>query len=797
MDLDAAAIGFAIKNEESFKAVKEAGIDVDLFLKRGQAAWKFVHDYQSEHGKLPLAEIIRENTGVEIVQQDGVAISYIADQLHERAIYRALEYGLDKSLEYLSKGEQKESETEVLKLADYIRLRKAKKVRAYTLGDVVDDVWQMYENTKNGVIGIPFPWKIMTDMTMGMWPGTVTFFVARPGVGKCVEENTRIVNPDTGIETTIRDVVEGDQPDVYSLDLNSGIGIQPIGAKVDTGSKECLEVSLASGRTIVVTPEHPFLTPTGWVRADCLGYRAIIGVPSSLPSPQHPESMGMDNVRMLALLLAEGSSSGNHVGFSTADERMIEIAKEFSEPRGAHVVYRGGYDYDVSVGNHGGGIIKNPARELLRRLGIDGHVAREKLIPDAVYSLPNDELAEFLSVFWMADGYIDNGAPCITLASEKMVRQLQHLLLRFGVQSSIVYKPVKKGVFHSWRLRVYSICWPRFAESIRLWGDKDWRMKESIARDGVRNPNTGSPKRVKKIDGVFWDRVVQVRDVGVRRIFDLTVSPTSNFVANDIIVHNTWTAVNIVWNAHFEHGKKTLIVSPEMTRVELVERVIARHGQFNYSDMVSGTLGSFVEPQLKKVIDELRSVDGFWILDDEDRLGPTYIEEAIDATNPDLIAIDAIYMLNVAEGKIKSGPGSRGGRYDRILGTVDWLRSLSRRTSKPIVGISQLSREGGKIKQIDKDVIKGGKGTGGLEDALAMTDTLFWDAQNLFAMYQDDDMKTDKQMLYVPLKARRQAKWSAVVTNWNMDEMNFDQIGSHVEKKDATEDSSNDDDAIF
>ncbi len=140
-------------------------------------------------------------------------------------------------------------------------------------------------------------------------------------------------------------------------------------------------------------------------------------------------------------------------------------------------------------------------------------------------------------------------------------------------------------------------------------------------------------------------------------------------------------------------------------------------------------------------------------------------------------------MMKVEEGKVKGkGPGggsSKGGRYDRILETVDWLRRSTRRYKIPFVGISQLSRDA-KMKKESSDQIKRGKGTGGLEDAIAMSDTLFMDAHNLFAMYQDNDLRLDKQMIYVPLKVRRQALMSHVVIKWDMVSMDFSEIGTFV-----------------
>jgi replicative DNA helicase len=241
------------------------------------------------------------------------------------------------------------------------------------------------------------------------------------------------------------------------------------------------------------------------------------------------------------------------------------------------------------------------------------------------------------------------------------------------------------------------------------------------------------------------------------------------------------TLINIADHAHFECGKRVLIVSPEMTRIELAERQVALRGKIDYGRLVAATLGNFAEPHLYKTIKGLEETgQNYFILDDEDRLGASYIEEAVDAVKPDLLGIDSLYMLKVAQGKIKGGPGSKGGRYDRILDTVDWMRGFCRRCDIPFIAISQLARAG-EVKKSAKRSLKKGHGTGGLENALAMTDTLFWDFHNLFAMYQDEDMKHDKQMLYVPLKARRRAKISSIVTRWDLEEMDFSEIGTKVE----------------
>lgn len=53
-----------------------------------------------------------------------------------------------------------------------------------TMAAIGDAVKEQYEAAVRGRKGIPFPWQSMTNMTGGMWPGTVTLFVARPASGK-------------------------------------------------------------------------------------------------------------------------------------------------------------------------------------------------------------------------------------------------------------------------------------------------------------------------------------------------------------------------------------------------------------------------------------------------------------------------------------------------------------------------------------------------------------------------------------------------------------------------------------
>jgi len=260
-------------------------------------------------------------------------------------------------------------------------------------------------------------------------------------------------------------------------------------------------------------------------------------------------------------------------------------------------------------------------------------------------------------------------------------------------------------------------------------------------------------------------------------------------------VGKTWTAVIMAMHAWQVAKLRVLIVSPELGRVELGERCVAKYGGFSYKDMVSAELGVFAEPKFYQVIEELKANgDGLYILDDEDRLQPDYIEQAVEAVQPHLVIIDSLYMLRVERGKVKSGAGSKGDRMERVVETINWMRGLSRKKRSfapeglPVVGIHQLSRDG-KVRSDAAKSIKSGRGTGGLEDTVALSDALFWNAHNLFAMYQDQYMMQDHQLMYVPLKARRQTKVSNLVISWDLTTMDFKELGTKIgEQSSAYED---------
>jgi replicative DNA helicase len=252
---------------------------------------------------------------------------------------------------------------------------------------------------------------------------------------------------------------------------------------------------------------------------------------------------------------------------------------------------------------------QNALTRWLNELGIFGKDAHAKFIPTPIFTLPRAQLALFLNRLFATDGWatrLKSGQPQLgyCTVSERLARQLQHLLLRFGVIAALRQKRVRYqgGVRVAWQLDIteqQSI--QAFISSIGIFGKENAldRVSESLTkrtqkanrdlipvgvwgriaaakgneswssfakRAGIRghtNIHVGkralSRQRLAQLaeaaddeelrhladSEVYWDEIISIEPSGLKQVYDLTIPQSHNFVANDICVHNTALAMNI------------------------------------------------------------------------------------------------------------------------------------------------------------------------------------------------------------------------------------------------------------
>jgi hypothetical protein len=517
----------------------------------------------------------------------------------------------------------------------------------------------------------------------------------------------------------------------------------------------------------------------------------------------------VEEVELVAALIAAGKYSGSDISFSCSNPGAIKRIRKIVASVGAQVVGRSWEKGRYGVRKKGGSASNgkgriNPVRRLLDSWGVGHEAHSEKRIPDRVFGLTTEMVSKFLGMFWSCAGTVTGRSLRVSMMSnsKRLVTDLRRLMLRVGVTCAVRRSKRPNGSV-SWMLFVHSSSLEAFARDVPLTG---MRRRKFSAKRVKSSPSVGnipltrslrvrmraeaeieipasvlkrstiSPSRLLEIVPIgseigslarsFWDEVVSIEDAGEHDVYDLTVPGSHCFLAGGMVAHNTFTVVMLGLHA-WNNGYRVLIITPEMSGVEIAERAYAIQTKTPYGMIVSGTLGVFSESDFFKEVKSLGGTDGFYIVDEVEDMTPARIEQAIDMVNPDLIGVDSAYMIH----------STRGNRYERMISTVGWLRELAKKTHKSVVALSQFNRE---------------KGRSGL-DSFAMTDVIAWDSHNLIGLMQDDDMKADRRMLFSPLKARRQAFSRDVLVNWDFDSMNF----SELDAVDDFEDDEFDSDVPF
>jgi len=219
------------------------------------------------------------------------------------------------------------------------------------------------------------------------------------------------------------------------------------------------------------------------------------------------------------------------------------------------------------------------------------------------------------------------------------------------------------------------------------------------------------------------------------------------------------TAIAILCARHAwrSHGKRILIVSPEMSKVENAEGFFVTEAQVGYQNRISGQLPTMQKTALEQVIRDDALLDGLWIMDSDDDLSLHGIEAAIRACNPDLVALDALYHLRIP-----------GDRRDRARIGLEWFVRNSKDLGYTGVCFTQQNRDAEKSEKLGGGIRLG---------TVAFADEIGQDVHAVFALHQKKDDKHDNIMRIIPLKLRR-GRWKKplVRIRWDWDVMDFEEI---------------------
>src|SRR3989441_4960007 len=296
---------------------------------------------------------------------------------------------------------------------------------------------------KGTVNGVPTGFTDIDQLTSGLQPADLAIVAARPAMGKCLKFDTEVVNARTGEVSTIQEIVARQTAALWTLDASGQLLVTAPAQFVDDGIKPVYRVRTASGREVETTLTHPFLTPTGWWPLAELSVGDTIAVPSRLPVFGATDLPAYE-VKLLAYLCAETMPTSPALATDYADAVAVGGAiRAAPRPVGQGRPAAGATPYPIR-----GAAVPETVGALLARHRALAGPAEGRAIPALMFTVTRDKLALFLSRLLACTGSVEavqqheeGGALDISVRaaspSRRMARQVQHLLLRFGVVSAV------------------------------------------------------------------------------------------------------------------------------------------------------------------------------------------------------------------------------------------------------------------------------------------------------------------------------------------------------------------------
>jgi intein/homing endonuclease len=275
------------------------------------------------------------------------------------------------------------------------------------------------------------------------------------------------------------------------------------------------------------------------------------------------------------------------------------------------------------------------AMRVVEREGLRGARAADKFVPAPIFRLPRERLRTFLRCLLTCDGSVcvAGGAAQFVYAttSRRLAADVQHLLLRFGLVARLrarhsvvsgepyVSYAVEMSGTHDVRRLLEQVGIDDRGEAVRAidalpepstpstrrdtvpTGDVFWeelhrargatpvatlgrlagvtlqdrRRDRPLARSTVaaladQLPGSAALGALGHGD-VYWDEIASVEPAGEREVFDVSVPGPANFVANDIVVHNSTLLMQVAAESGFP---SVLYASGEESESQIKERAV-------------------------------------------------------------------------------------------------------------------------------------------------------------------------------------------------------------------------------
>lgn len=443
-------------------------------------------------------------------------------------------------------------------------------------------------------------------------------------IGKCLPGDTKILDPNTGERVPVEVLYNRGKAHLVTMKDDYKLSPHFTNEILDNGIKEVFRVTTKTGRHIDATGNHPLFTAKGWQAIDFLKPGDKVALAGNMGYFGNHQMNG-NEIKLLAYMIGDGNCSSKAIRFCTVSEAIrkeMERAVNYFDCE--LVQYKSNRDIDYNIvkkHNRNNRTYPNPIREVLEKHDVYGKTAHYKVVPKDIFKLSKNDTALFLSRLYATDGWAHskNNKQQIGYCSvsRELISDIQHLLLKFGINSYVNTKKAKYkdtikisyqllitnsndvikfykeiGIFskeeatkQAYEVALINNKYDSYLPKEILEFVEEDRIKQGLSKQDLCKSKHSRLRlnydiqrsRLKEFaealnnedlmnfaDGEFiFDEIVSIESLGEKQTYDLSVPLTMNFVADDFITHNTETmVVEMLWQAYTNRNFRILMAAP-------------------------------------------------------------------------------------------------------------------------------------------------------------------------------------------------------------------------------------------